>query len=128
MTTVVADNVHNIAVDGTFDDCQDLVKALFIDAPFRDRFRLAAVNSINWARIAAQIVYYVHAALSLGAPDRRLAFVVPTGNFGNVFAAYAATANGAADRGTDRGFQPQRHPHPFLRQRQDGNRRRSSPP
>ena len=94
MTTVFADNVHNIAVDGTFDDCQDLVKALFVDAPFRDRFRLAAVNSINWARIAAQIVYYVHAALSLGTPDRRLAFVVPTGNFGNVFAAYGAARMG----------------------------------
>jgi threonine synthase len=94
MTTVLADNVHNIAVDGTFDDCQDLVKALFVDAESRDRFRLAAVNSINWARIAAQIVYYVHAALKLGAPERKLAFVVPTGNFGNVFAAYGAARMG----------------------------------
>lgn len=93
MTTVQADNVHNIAIDGTFDDCQNLVKALFVDQAFRDRFRLAAVNSINWARIAAQIVYYVHAALALGG-DRRLAFVVPTGNFGNVFAAYGAMRMG----------------------------------
>jgi threonine synthase len=94
MTTVASENVHNIAVEGTFDDCQDLVKALFNDARFRDRFRLAAVNSINWARIAAQIVYYVHAALALGAPDRAVHFAVPTGNFGNVFAAYAAARMG----------------------------------
>src|SRR5512134_268465 len=94
MTTVVAENVHNIAIDGTFDDCQDLVKALFNDARFRDRFRLGAVNSINWARIATQIVYYVHAALMLGAPDRAVAFAVPTGNFGNVFAGYAAARLG----------------------------------
>jgi threonine synthase len=94
MTTVTSENVHNVAVDGTFDDCQDLVKALFNDAPFRQRFRLAAVNSINWARIATQIVYYVHAALALGAPDREVAFAVPTGNFGNVFAGYAAARLG----------------------------------
>ncbi len=93
MTTVLADNVHNIAIDGTFDDCQNLVKTLFVDAAFRDRYRLAAVNSINWARIAAQIVYYVHAALALGG-GRRLAFIVPTGNFGNVFAAYGALRMG----------------------------------
>ncbi len=94
MTTVNAANVHNLAVDGTFDDCQALVKALFNDTAFRDRYRLAAVNSINWARIAAQIVYYVHAALSLGAPDRAVSFAVPTGNFGNVFAAWAARQMG----------------------------------
>lgn len=98
MTTVKADNVHNIAVDGTFDDCQALVKTVFNDEPFRDRFRLAAVNSINWARIATQIVYYVHAALALGAPEREVAFVVPTGNFGNVFAAYAARRMGVPIR------------------------------
>jgi threonine synthase len=90
MTTVAAANVHNIAVEGTFDDCQDLLKALFADTAFRDRRRLGAVNSINWARIAAQIVYYVHAAIRLGAPERAVSFAVPTGNFGNVFAAYAA--------------------------------------
>ncbi len=122
MTTVVAENVHNIAIEGTFDDCQDLVKALFNDARFRDRFRLAAVNSINWARIAAQIVYYVHAALKLGAPDRAVAFAVPTGNFGNVFAAYAAARHGRADRQADRRLQPQRHPDPLLRIGTDGNR------
>lgn len=94
MTTVASANVHNIAIEGTFDDCQDLVKAMFNDRAFRDRYRLSAVNSINWARIAAQIVYYVFAALRLGAPGRDVAFAVPTGNFGNVFAAYAARRMG----------------------------------
>ncbi|MFN3077893.1 MAG: threonine synthase, partial [Alphaproteobacteria bacterium] len=94
MTTVLADNVHNIAVEGTFDDCQDLVKALFNDLAFRDEMRLSAVNSINWARIMAQTVYYFWAAVSLGAPDRPVAFSVPTGNFGNVFAGYVAQAMG----------------------------------
>ena len=90
MTTVAANNVHNIAVEGTFDDCQDLLKAMFGDAAFREQVGLSAVNSINWARIAAQIVYYAAAALALGAPGRPVAFTVPTGNFGNVFAGYAA--------------------------------------
>jgi threonine synthase len=90
MTTVTAMNVHNVAVEGTFDDCQDLVKAMFNDMAFRDDMNLSAVNSINWARIMGQIVYYAHAALALGAPDREVSFSVPTGNFGNVFAAYAA--------------------------------------
>jgi len=94
MTTVPASNVYCVAVEGTFDDCQDLVKAMFADAAFRERARLSAVNSINWARVAAQIVYYFHAALSLGAPERTVSFSVPTGNFGNVFAAYAAKACG----------------------------------
>ena len=94
MTTVPAANVHCIAVEGTFDDCQDLVKAMFADAAFREAARLSAVNSINWARVAAQIVYYFHAAVSLGGPDRSVSFAVPTGNFGNVFAAYAAKACG----------------------------------
>ncbi len=94
MTTVEAPNVHAIAVEGTFDDCQDLVKALFNDQAFRDEMRLSAVNSINWARVMAQIVYYVHAALALGAPDRPVAFSVPSGNFGNVYAGYAAQAMG----------------------------------
>ena len=94
MTTVLSPNVHNLAVEGTFDDCQDLVKAMFNDQPFRDRHRLSAVNSINWARVMAQIVYYVHAALKLGAPDRQVSFSVPTGNFGNVFAGYAAKQMG----------------------------------
>jgi threonine synthase len=94
MTTVRAPNVTNVAVAGSFDDCQDLVKAMFADTPFRQELFLSAVNSINWARIAAQIPYYVAAALALGAPDREVAFAVPTGNFGNVLAAWAARRMG----------------------------------
>jgi threonine synthase len=95
MTTVLSPNVHNVAVEGTFDDCQDLVKALFADEAFRDRRRLSAVNSINWARVMAQIVYYVTSAARLGDGGRRpVAFSVPTGNFGNVFAGYAAQRMG----------------------------------
>ena len=94
MTTVHAPNVGNIAIDGTFDDCQDMVKAMFADSAFRTEVRLSAVNSINWARIAAQIPYYVASALALGAPDREVAFSVPTGNFGNVLAAWAARRMG----------------------------------
>lgn len=90
MTSVHAPNVHNIALDGTFDDCQNMVKAMFNDPAFRDDMNLSAVNSINWARIMAQIVYYVTTALKLGAPEKDVSFVVPTGNFGNVFAAYCA--------------------------------------
>ncbi len=94
MTTVLAPNIANLAVRGSFDDCQDLVKAMFNDAPFRAEMHLAAVNSINWARVAAQIPYYAHAALALGAPDRPVAFSVPTGNFGNVLAAWAVRRMG----------------------------------
>jgi threonine synthase len=94
MTTVLAPNVHNIAIDGTFDDCQDLAKACFNDLAFRDRHALTAVNSINFARVMAQIVYYFWAALKLGAPERPVAFTVPTGNFGNVYAGYAAERMG----------------------------------
>jgi threonine synthase len=90
MTTVDSANVHAIAVEGTFDDCQDLVKGMFNDAQFRKAQNLSAVNSINWARVMAQIVYYVVAAVRLGAPDRPVSFAVPTGNFGNVFAGWAA--------------------------------------
>ena len=90
MTTVDAGNVHALAVKGTFDDCQDQVKAMFNDLAFRDAMNLSAVNSINWARIMAQIVYYFVAGVALGAPDRAVAFSVPSGNFGNVFAAYGA--------------------------------------
>lgn len=90
MTTVAAANVHCIAVEGTFDDCQRLVKAMFADAAFRRGVDLAAVNSINWARVMAQTVYYVAAALRLGAPDREIAFCVPSANFGAAFAGYAA--------------------------------------
>jgi len=94
MTTVDAANVLNIAVEGDFDDCQDLVKAMFADQIFRREVNLSAVNSINWARVMAQIVYYVYAAVRLGVPDREIAFAVPTGNFGNVFAAYGAKKMG----------------------------------
>jgi threonine synthase len=91
MTTVDAPNVHNVAVEGTFDDCQDLVKALFADAALRERIGLSAMNSINWARVAAQIVYYVAATAAVGACD----VAVPTGNFGNVFAGWIARQGGA---------------------------------
>ena len=94
MTTVLSANVFNIAVEGTFDDCQDLVKAMFNDHRFRDELNLSAVNSINWARVMAQIVYYVAAAVALGAPERAVSFAVPTGNFGNVYAGYGARAMG----------------------------------
>jgi threonine synthase len=94
MTTVTSANVHNVALEGTFDDCQDLVKAMFNDTAFRDELQLSAVNSINWARVAAQVVYYVTAALALGAPARKVAFAVPTGNFGNVLSAYVAMQMG----------------------------------
>jgi threonine synthase len=94
MTTVLAPNVHNIAIDGNFDDAQRLVKAMFGDRQFAERFDLSAVNSINWARLAAQIVYYFYAAVRLGAPQRPVAFSVPTGNFGDVFAGYAAAQMG----------------------------------
>ncbi|MPY76231.1 MAG: threonine synthase [Alphaproteobacteria bacterium] len=94
MTTVASANVRTIAIEGTFDDCQDLLKAMFNDNALRRELRLSAVNSINWARIMAQIVYYFHAGLSLGAPDRTVSFSVPSGNFGNVFAGYAAHAMG----------------------------------
>ena len=94
MTTVLDANVHNIAVEGSFDDCQALVKAMFNDHAFRDEVALAGVNSINWGRVLAQIVYYFTAAVSLGAPARSVAFSVPTGNFGDVFAGYAAKQMG----------------------------------
>ena len=94
MTTVASANVHAVAVAGSFDDCQDLVKAMFRDAPFRAAFNLSAVNSINWARIMAQAVYYVAAAVALGAPERAVSFSVPTGNFGNVYAAHVARRMG----------------------------------
>ena len=94
MTSVPDANVHALAIKGTFDDCQAIVKGLFAHASFRDRVRLSAVNSINWARIVAQVVYYFAAALALGAPARKLAFTVPTGNFGDVFAGYVAARMG----------------------------------
>lgn len=96
MTTITSPNAHAIAIEGTFDDCQDLVKAMFADASFRSAFNLSAVNSINWARIMAQVVYYVVAAVALGAPDRAVRFSVPTGNFGNVYAAHVARRMGVS--------------------------------
>jgi len=94
MTTVLSDNVRNVAVEGTFDDCQDMVKALFNDHAFRDAYNLSAVNSINWARVMAQIVYYFASAIAVGSPDVPLTFSVPTGNFGNVFAGFCARQMG----------------------------------
>ena len=94
MTTSSSANVHAIAIDGNFDDCQSAVKAMFNNHAFRDTVGLSGVNSINWARIMAQIVYYFSSALSLGAPDRAVSFTVPTGNFGDIFAAYAAKRMG----------------------------------
>ncbi len=94
MTTVDAPNVHAIAVDGDFDDCQALVKAMFNDHAFRDKFQLSGVNSINWARIAAQVVYYFSSATALGAPHRPVSFSVPTGNFGDILAGWVAKRMG----------------------------------
>ncbi|MBK1716437.1 threonine synthase [Thiocystis violacea] len=96
MTTVLDANVHNIAVRGTFDDAQDIVKSLFNDLPFKSAYRLGAVNSINWARILAQTVYYFYAwgRVSGGDPERRVSFSAPTGNFGDVFAGYVAKRMG----------------------------------
>jgi threonine synthase len=94
MTTVEAANAHAVAIEGTFDDCQDIVKALFADAVLRRELNLSAVNSINFARVAAQIVYYFAAGLALGAHQRAVSFSVPTGNFGNVYAGHLARALG----------------------------------
>lgn len=94
MTSSAAANVHALAVEGNFDDCQNLVKEMFNDVAFRDRVVLSGVNSINWARIMAQVVYYFTAAVSLGGPDRKISFTVPTGNFGDIFAGYVAKRMG----------------------------------
>jgi threonine synthase len=94
MTTVADANVHNIALKGTFDDCQRILKGLFASARFRDATKLSGVNSINWGRVVAQIPYYFTAAASLGSPHREVTFVVPTGNFGDILAGYAAQRMG----------------------------------
>ena len=94
MTTPTHKNVHALALDGHFDDCQARLKDMFNDFKFRDRVRLAGINSINWARILAQVVYYFSSAVSLGAPDRSVSFTVPTGNFGDIFAGYIAKRMG----------------------------------
>ena len=93
MTTVLDDNVQNLAIDGSFDDCQSILKGLFADLPFKDRYRLGAVNSVNWARVLAQVVYYFAAWVQLGAPAA-FQVAVPTGNFGNIFAGYIARRMG----------------------------------
>ena len=90
MTTPTEDNVHAMAVDGDFDTCQALLKDMFNDFEFRETVKLAGVNSINWARVLAQVVYYFTSAVAVGAPDRKVSFTVPTGNFGDIFAAYVA--------------------------------------
>ncbi|PIR39225.1 MAG: threonine synthase [Alphaproteobacteria bacterium CG11_big_fil_rev_8_21_14_0_20_39_49] len=94
MTTVLADNVHNIALEGNFDDCQHIVKELFADQGFLNGQNLVAVNSINWCRIMAQIVYYFYAGLKLGSPEKEMIFSVPTGNFGDIFAGFLAKKMG----------------------------------
>lgn len=94
MTTIAADNLHTLAVKGDFDDCQRIVKTLFVDREFNARVGMSGVNSINWARVAAQISYFVFAALALGGPQRRVAFTVPTGNFGDIYAGYVAARMG----------------------------------
>jgi threonine synthase len=94
MTTASAGNIHALAIEGTFDNCQAIVKGMFNHAAFRDRVRLSGVNSINWARIVAQTVYYFTAAVALGAPHRKVAFTVPTGNFGDIYAGYVAQCLG----------------------------------
>ena len=94
MTTPSEANVHALAVEGTFDDCQNRLKDMFNDFAFRDAVQLAGVNSINWARVLAQVVYYFSSAVSLGAPDRSISFTVPTGNFGDIFAGYIAKRMG----------------------------------
>ncbi len=94
MTTPVEDNVHALALTGNFDDCQNLVKEMFGHVSFRDQVKLSGVNSINWARILAQIVYYFVSGVALGAPHRKVSFTVPTGNFGDIFAGYAAKRMG----------------------------------
>jgi threonine synthase len=94
MTTAQDENVHALAIEGTFDDCQAIVKSMFNHHAFRDRVRLSGVNSINWARIVAQAVYYFTSAVALGAPHRKVSFAVPTGNFGDVYAGYVAARMG----------------------------------
>src|SRR5207253_4891598 len=94
MTTVEDGNVHALAIEGTFDDCQAIVKGLFNHHAFRDQVALSGVNSINWARVVAQVVYYFTSAVALGAPGRAVDFTVPTGNFGDIVAGYVATRFG----------------------------------
>ncbi len=110
MTTVPSANVHAIAIEGTFDDCQDLVKAMFADAPFRTAMNLAAVNSINWARIMAQVVYYVAAAVALGRAGAGGRLRRPDREFRQCLCRPRRAPHGRADRGAGHRHQPQRHP------------------
>ena len=120
MTTVESANVHAVAVEGTFDDCQDLVKAAFGDAAVRRRLALAAVNSINWTRIVAQIAYYLWVGHRIGRP---VSFSVPTGNFGNVLAGWAARRMGGPVETTAGGQQPQPRTGPSHLRRSPTHRR-----
>ncbi len=123
MTTVLAPNVHNIAVQGTFDDCQDLAKACFNDLAFRDSHALTAVNSINFARVMAQIVYYFWAALKLGAPERPVAFSGAQRQFRQRLCGLCRKADGPADLALRGRRQQQRHPGALLRKRHDDDLR-----
>ncbi len=110
MTSVLDPNVHCIAIQGSFDECQAIMKEIFNDLPFKARHRLGAVNSVNWARLLAQIVYYVYATLALDDGGRkRVSFSVPTGNFGDIFAGYLALQMGLADRPADLRDERERH-------------------
>jgi len=110
MTTVPDANVHALAIEGTFDDCQAIVKGLFNHHGFRDAVSLSGVNSINWARIVAQVVYYFTSAVALGAPSRTVDFTVPTGNFGRHLCGLRRQADGAAGAVPAHRLQYQRHP------------------
>ena len=94
MTSVIEDGAHAIQVDGDFDQCQAIVKEIFSDISFRERVNLSAINSINWARLMPQIVYYFYSAFKLGSPDQKVSFSVPTGNFGNIYAGWCASKLG----------------------------------
>ena len=123
MTTVDDDNVHAVAIDGTFDDCQDLVKAMFNDAAFRERMSLSAVNSINWARVMAQVVYYVTASRALSGADHVLC---PDRQLRQRPVRLDRASHGCADRRLHRRLQHQRHHHPLReRRRHDGTRGRA---
>ena len=126
MTTARRPTSTRSPIDGTFDDCQAIVKGMFNHHAFRDRVRLSGVNSINWARIVAQTVYYFTAAVALGAPQRKVAFTVPTGNFGDVYAGYVAAAHGPADRPAGDRDQRQRHSGPHARDRRVRTARRGA--
>ena len=126
MTSVLDPNVHCIAIQGSFDECQAIMKEIFNDLPFKTQHRLGAVNSVNWARLLAQIVYYVYATLALDDGGRkRVSFSVPTGNFGDIFAGYLALKMGSADRPADLRDERERHSVGVLQHRLVSTRSRS---